>query len=54
MSALKVDLAMKDLTSVNALYGYEPLREVSGKPVAQSEHSMIVREKPIILTSSGK
>jgi len=50
ISPLKVELALKELLAVNALYGYQPLREVSGKPVAQSEHSVIVKEKPIILT----
>jgi methionyl aminopeptidase len=51
ISPLKVELALKELQAVNAIYGYQPLREVSEKPVAQSEHSLIVREKPIILTA---
>jgi len=50
ISPLKVELALKELLAVNALYGYQPLREVSEKPVAQSEHTVIVKEKPIILT----
>jgi methionyl aminopeptidase len=50
MSPLKAEFALRELLVVNALYGYPPLREVSGKPIAQSEHSVIVREKPIILT----
>ena len=50
-SPLKVELSLKELEAVNALYGYKPLREVSGKPVAQSEHTLIVKEKPIITTS---
>jgi len=49
-SPMKVELALKELTSSNALYGYEPLREVSGKPVAQSEHTLIIKEKPIVTT----
>ncbi|NIM47130.1 MAG: type II methionyl aminopeptidase [Candidatus Aenigmarchaeota archaeon] len=49
-SLLKVELSLKELEAVNALYGYKPLREVSGKPVAQSEHSLIVKEKPIVTT----
>lgn len=49
-SPLKVELSLKELLSSNALYGYEPLREVSGRPVAQSEHTIIVKEKPIITT----
>ncbi|MEM5778130.1 MAG: type II methionyl aminopeptidase [Candidatus Aenigmatarchaeota archaeon] len=51
ISPLKVELALKELLNVNALYGYQPLREVSGKPVAQSEHTVIVKEKPVILTT---
>jgi methionyl aminopeptidase len=51
ISPLKVELALKELQAINAIYGYQPLREVSEKPVAQSEHSLIVREKPIILTA---
>jgi methionyl aminopeptidase len=50
ISPLKVELALKELVAVNALYGYQPLREVSGRPVAQSEHTVIVKEKPIITT----
>jgi len=49
-SPLKVELSLKELEAVNALYGYKPLREVSGKPVAQSEHTLIVKEKPIVTT----
>lgn len=54
ISPLKVEIALKELTSCNALYGYEPLKEVSNKPIAQSEHSLIVRENPIILTSAAQ
>ena len=49
-SLLKVELALRELTNSNALYGYDPLREVSGKPVAQTEHTIIVKEKPVITT----
>jgi methionyl aminopeptidase len=49
-SPLKVELSLKELLAVNALYEYNPLKEVSEKPVAQSEHTVIVREKPIITT----
>lgn len=51
ISPLKVELALKELVVLNALYGYQPLKEVSNKPIAQSEHSIIVKEKPIILTA---
>ncbi|MFH0929139.1 MAG: type II methionyl aminopeptidase [Candidatus Aenigmatarchaeota archaeon] len=49
-SPLKVELSLKELLNSNALYGYEPLREVSGKPVAQAEHTVIVKEKPLVTT----
>ena len=49
-SPVKVELSLKELLASNALFGYEPLREVSGKPVAQAEHTLIVKEKPIITT----
>ncbi len=49
-SPLKVELSLRELETVNALYGYKPLREVSGKPVAQTEHTLIVKEKPIVTT----
>jgi methionyl aminopeptidase len=51
-SPLKVDLCLKELSALYALYGYQPLREVSGKPVAQSEHTIIIKEKPIVTTLS--
>ncbi|MFQ6057236.1 MAG: M24 family metallopeptidase, partial [Methanosarcinales archaeon] len=50
MSPIRADIALKQLINVNALYGYAPLKEVSEKPVAQSEHTVIVKEKPIITT----
>jgi len=51
INPFKVELALKELTVLNALYGYMPLKEISSKPIAQSEHSLIVKEKPIILTA---
>lgn len=49
-SSLKLDIALKQLLAVNALHPYNILKEVSGKPVSQSEHTVIVAEKPIIIT----
>lgn len=49
-SPLKVEIAIKELEAMKALYGYKPLREESKKPVAQSEHTIIVKEKPIVTT----
>jgi methionyl aminopeptidase len=50
VSGIKVELALKELLSSNSIYGYPILREISEKNVAQSEHTIIVREKPIITT----
>lgn len=49
-SPLKVELCLKELSNAYALYGYQPLREVSEKPVAQSEHTILIKEKPIVTT----
>ena len=49
-SPLKVELSLRELLGSNALYGYDTLKEVSGKPVAQTEHTVIVEEKPVITT----
>lgn len=51
INPFKTELALKELTVLNALYGYMPLKEISNKPIAQSEHSVVVKEKPIILTA---
>jgi methionyl aminopeptidase len=50
MSPLKVELSLKELQALRALHGYKPLREESKMPVAQSEHTVIVKEKPIVTT----
>lgn len=52
MSPLKVELSLKELQALRALHGYKPLREESKMPVAQSEHTVIVKEKPIVTTYS--
>jgi len=45
-----IDAALGVLIKSGALYPYNTLKEISGKPVAQAEHTIIVAEKPIILT----
>lgn len=50
ISPVRVEVSLKRLLDMNALYAYNPLREASGKPVAQAEHTVIVKEKPIITT----
>ena len=43
-------LGLRDLEQQAAITKYPPLAEISGSPVAQFEHSMIVKEKPIVYT----
>lgn len=47
---LKLSLALNELARMGALRAFAQLKEVSGKPVAQSEHTVIVAEKPIVTT----
>ncbi len=49
-SELKLDMAIRQLVASGALHPYYVLKEVSGKPVAQAEHTVIVKDKPIIST----
>ena len=50
IKSIKLNMALRQLIAANALHEYEPLREVSGEPVAQTEHTVIVGDKPIITT----
>lgn len=45
-----IDVALNALVKSGALYHYNTLKEVSGKPVAQAEHTVVVAEKPVVLT----
>lgn len=49
-SPLKLSLALNELSRIGALHAFAQLKEISGKPVAQSEHTVIVSEKPIVTT----
>jgi methionyl aminopeptidase len=53
ISPLKVALAMRQLENVMALEPYPVLREISGKPIAQAEHTIIIQDKPIVTTRVG-
>jgi len=44
------NVGLKDLLRQDIIRGYPPLVEVSGAPVAQSEHSIIVADTPIVYT----
>lgn len=49
-SPVKVSMALRQLEQVMAVESYPALREVNGRPIAQAEHTVIVRDKPIITT----
>ncbi|MBU3896775.1 MAG: type II methionyl aminopeptidase [Nanoarchaeota archaeon] len=50
ITKIKLDMILRQLIQANAIHPYFPLKEVTNKPVAQSEHTVIVSEKPIITT----
>ncbi len=43
-------LGLRELKNSGVIRGYPPLAEVTGSMVAQFEHSMIVRDKPLVYT----
>ena len=43
-------LGLRELQKQGIITGYPPLAEVTGAMVAQFEHSMIVRDKPLVYT----
>ncbi len=49
-SPIKVSLAIRQLEAAGALESYPVLKETEGRPVAQSEHTIIVKDEPIVTT----
>jgi methionyl aminopeptidase len=49
----KVNFALKQLAQLDAIIQFPPLAEKEKKLVSQAEHSLIVKDKPEILTSSA-
>lgn len=47
---IKLSLALRQLEATEALRTHPVLRETTGKPVAQAEHTVIVMDKPLITT----
>ena len=43
-------LGMRELQQLGIVQSYPPLVEVSGGMVTQFEHSMIVKDKPVVYT----
>jgi len=50
ITILGASLALKQLEAVNAIKPYPVLKEISGKKIAQAEHTIIVSEKPVVTT----
>ncbi len=46
----RTEMALRQLVAAGALHPYYILKEVSGKPVAQAEHTVIVKENPLVIT----
>ena len=49
-SLFKVRLALRELVQRGVLYSYPVLREAKAGMVSQAEHTVIVRDEPIIIT----
>jgi methionyl aminopeptidase len=49
-SPFKVSFALKQLEISDSVKGYPVLKERRGRPVAQAEHTVIVKDKPIVTT----
>jgi methionyl aminopeptidase len=50
ISPFKISFALKQLEVSNAIRGYPVLKERSGMHVAQAEHTVIVKDKPLVIT----
>lgn len=50
ISPMKVQLALNQLESIGAIESYPVLKESRGRPIAQAEHTIIVKDEPIITT----
>ena len=49
-SVFKMKMAFRELREKDVLDGYPALKEASGAMVSQTEHSIIVNDKPIVFT----
>jgi methionyl aminopeptidase len=50
-SLFKIKMALRELREREILHEYPALKEVSGALVSQTEHSIIVKDKPIVFTA---
>ncbi len=49
-SRVKIRIAMRELIERGAIYEYPPLKEVASGLVSQAEHTIIVRDEPLVIT----
>ena len=50
LSIFKISFALRQLEMIEAVRSYPVLRERGGKPVVQAEHTLIVMDKPLVIT----
>jgi methionyl aminopeptidase len=50
MPQFKINIALNELFNLGTLHAYAPLVEKDKGLVSQAEHSVIVRDKPVITT----
>ena len=53
LSVAQINFGLRDLVKLGAVESYSPLVEKTKGLVSQAEHTMIVQEKPIILTKGN-
>jgi methionyl aminopeptidase len=49
-SLFKVRIALKELRERSAIYDYPVLKEAKSGPISQAEHTVIVKDEPIVTT----
>jgi methionyl aminopeptidase len=50
MSLFKVRVALKELREREIIYDYPVLREVGRGVISQAEHTVIIKDKPVVTT----
>ncbi len=53
-SLVKIKIALRELRERGILYDYPVLKEVRGGLISQAEHTVIVKDEPIITTKTAK
>jgi len=50
VAPFRIKMALLELERINAIRSYPVLKDMEGRKIAQSEHTIIVAEKPIVTT----